>query len=225
MDSDRDISPFVTDKDGKPLRRIRCKDARVRKALSKVINRPAIVERVMEGEAIPAGQLVPDFLFGATRSSRSKPFDPEGAKKLLAEAGYPDGFGLTHPRAEQPLRQRRADRAGGRADADARRHRDQGRGDAVGVSSPAGTDLKFSFMLLGLEHGHRRSVVVAEGAADDVQQRQGLGHREPRPLLEHEGRRAGGRAATVDDAKRESYLQRAAELAINDTGSSRCTSR
>ena len=40
----------------------------MRKAMSKAINRPAIVERVMEGEAVPAGQLVPDFLFGATKN-------------------------------------------------------------------------------------------------------------------------------------------------------------
>src|SRR5436190_6599445 len=70
LDSDRDVSPFVTDKDGKPLAKNPLKDARVRKAISKAINRPAIVDKVMEGEAIPAGQLVPDFLFGATKNLR-----------------------------------------------------------------------------------------------------------------------------------------------------------
>src|SRR4029077_11652844 len=95
LDSDRDVSPFVTDKDGKPLAKNPLKDPRVRHALSKAINRPAIVERVMEGEAIPSGQLVADFLFGATKNLQAEKFDPEGAKKLLAEAGYPDGFGLT----------------------------------------------------------------------------------------------------------------------------------
>src|SRR6185369_11373249 len=95
MDSDRDVSPFVTDKEGKPLPKNPLKDPRVRKALSKAINRPAVVERVMEGEAIPSGQLVADFLFGATKNLQPEKFDPEGAKKLLAEAGYPNGFGLT----------------------------------------------------------------------------------------------------------------------------------
>src|SRR5258706_2167939 len=95
MDSDRDVSPFVTDRAGKPLAKNPLKDPRVRKAMSKAINRPAIVDKVMEGEAIPAGQLVPDFLFGASKTLKVEPFDPEGAKKLLAEAGYPDGFGLT----------------------------------------------------------------------------------------------------------------------------------
>src|SRR5881394_1692351 len=58
LDSDRDVSPFVTDKAGAPLAKNPLKDLRVRKALSKAINRPAIVERVMEGEAAPSGQLV-----------------------------------------------------------------------------------------------------------------------------------------------------------------------
>ena len=61
---------------------------------------------------------------------------------------------------------------------------------------PQATDLKFSVHARRLEHGHRRIVVVAEGAADDVQQGQGLRHRQPRPLLERQGRRADrGRAA------------------------------
>ena len=138
LDSDRDVTPTVTDKDGKPLDRNPLKDPRVRKALSKMINRPAIVERVMEGEAIPAGQLVPDFLFGATKNLKVETFDPEGAKKLLAEAGYPDGFERHAARDQQPLRERREDRAGDRADVDARRHPDQGRRDAVGDVLPAG---------------------------------------------------------------------------------------
>ena len=94
-------------KSGKPLAKNPLKDPRVRKAISKAINRQAIVEKVMEGEAIPSGQLVADFLFGATKNLKVEPFDPEGAKKLLAEAGYPDGFGTHDPCAEQSLRQRR----------------------------------------------------------------------------------------------------------------------
>jgi peptide/nickel transport system substrate-binding protein len=71
------------------------RDPRVRKALSKAINRDAIVERVMEGVAIPAGQLLPDGFFAVSPNLRPEPYDPEGAKKLLAEAGVADGFGLT----------------------------------------------------------------------------------------------------------------------------------
>ena len=95
MDSDRDVSPYVADKQGKPLAKNPLKDARVRKALSKAINRNAMVGKVMEGEAVPAGQLLADGMFGSTRNLKVEPYDPEGARKLLAEAGYPDGFMLT----------------------------------------------------------------------------------------------------------------------------------
>jgi peptide/nickel transport system substrate-binding protein len=95
MDQWRDPTPFAADKAGRPLARNPLKDLRVRQALSKAINRPAVVERVMEGQAIPAGQLLPDGFFGVSPNLKVERFDPAGAKKLLAEAGYPDGFRLT----------------------------------------------------------------------------------------------------------------------------------
>ncbi len=88
-------SPFITGKDGKPLAANPLRDLRVRRAISKAINRPAIAERVMEGQADPSGQLVSEKLFGHVPGLKAEPYDPEGAKKLLAEAGYPDGFNLT----------------------------------------------------------------------------------------------------------------------------------
>ena len=88
-------SPFITGKDGKPLDKNPLQDVRVRRAISKAINRPAIAERVMEGQAIPSGQLVSEKLFGHNPALKAEVYDPEGAKKLLAEAGYPDGFNLT----------------------------------------------------------------------------------------------------------------------------------
>ncbi len=93
----------------------------------------AIVDRVMEGQAIPSGQLVSEKLFGHVPGLKADAYDVEGAKKLLAEAGYPDGFNITIHGPSGPLRQRREDRPGGRADAVARRHRGQGRDRADGT--------------------------------------------------------------------------------------------
>jgi peptide/nickel transport system substrate-binding protein len=89
------VSPFITDKAGKPLDKNPLTDPRVRRAISKAINRPAIAERVMEGQAIPSGQLVSEKLFGHVPGLKADSYDLEGAKKLLAEAGYPDGFNVT----------------------------------------------------------------------------------------------------------------------------------
>jgi peptide/nickel transport system substrate-binding protein len=95
MDQYRDHPPRLADKSGKPLAKNPFKDVRVRLAVSKAINRRAIVERVMEGFAIAAGNLVSPPVFGYVDALKPEIFDPETAKKLLAQAGYPDGFALT----------------------------------------------------------------------------------------------------------------------------------
>lgn len=91
MDHFREQSPFITAKDGSaipnPLR-----DVRVRRALSMAINRQAIVERIMEGEAVPAGQLLAENFFGTSKTLKPPAFDLQGARRLLAEAGFPNGF-------------------------------------------------------------------------------------------------------------------------------------
>jgi peptide/nickel transport system substrate-binding protein len=91
MDQFRDESPFIKGKDGSAIKNP-LKDVRVRRALSMAINRDAIVSHVMEGCAIAAGQFLPSGFFGISTKIQPQPHDPEGAKKLLAEAGYPNGF-------------------------------------------------------------------------------------------------------------------------------------
>ncbi len=95
LDTYRDQTPFATDLAGAPLDRNPLKDWRVRKAISKAIDRHTIVERVMDGLATEASQLVPDEYYGASRHLAVEAYDPEGAKQLLSQAGYPDGFGIT----------------------------------------------------------------------------------------------------------------------------------
>lgn len=95
LDSNRDVSPFVTAKDGSPLPRNPLKDARVRKALSLAIPRQAIAERLMEGAAIPAAQLLPANFPGASATLKPDPQDFARAQTLLREAGWNEGFKIT----------------------------------------------------------------------------------------------------------------------------------
>ena len=95
IDSDRDQSPFVTDLNGKPMAKNPLKDVRVRKAISMGINRQAIVDRLMAGLGTPAGQFLPDGFYGVSPNMPAIKYDPAGAKKLLAEAGWGEDFGLT----------------------------------------------------------------------------------------------------------------------------------
>lgn len=90
-DIGRNPSPFVKTPDGKnPLQ-----DLRVRQAMNMAIDRKAIVQRIMDGMATPASQYMPDGMFGALPKAPEIKYDPVAAKKLLADAGYPNGFELT----------------------------------------------------------------------------------------------------------------------------------
>jgi peptide/nickel transport system substrate-binding protein len=88
-------TPFVTDNEGRPLDRNPLKDLRVRRALSLAIDRQAIVDRVMEGVASPTMQFVGPGVYGHVPDLQPPRPDPEAARRLLAEAGYPDGFRVT----------------------------------------------------------------------------------------------------------------------------------
>lgn len=95
IDVDRDVSPLVTDNDGKPLSKNPLKDVRVRRAMSKALDRDALVSRVMQGQGVAASQFMPDGVPGTSPNLKPDTYDLEAARKLLAEAGYPNGFGLT----------------------------------------------------------------------------------------------------------------------------------
>ena len=86
--------PDITDRAGQPLPRNPLRDLRIRQALSFAIDRTAIVERTMEGAATPTAQWLPPGLPGAL-PDHAPAYDPAAARRLLAEAGFPDGFRLT----------------------------------------------------------------------------------------------------------------------------------
>ncbi|MET3514489.1 peptide/nickel transport system substrate-binding protein [Pseudacidovorax sp. 1753] len=83
---------FITDNAGKVLDKNPLTDLRVRQALSLGINRKAIVDRVLQGTVTEANQWMPKNSFGYNPEVKDIPYNAEQAKKLLAEAGYPQGF-------------------------------------------------------------------------------------------------------------------------------------
>ena len=218
IDSERDVSPFVTDRDGKPLARNPLKDARVRKAISKAINRQALVDRVMEGQAVATGQLLPEGFFGYSPKLKPEPYDPEGAKKLLAEAGYPNGFGLT---IHSPNNRYVNDARVAQAVAQMLTH--------VGIATrveampsatffPQATEGRFSFILVGWSSGTGEASSPLKALIATVSKEKGFG-------TANRGHYSNAKVdllledalVTVDDAKREALLQRATELALQDT--------
>ena len=80
MDQFRENSPHVTANGGGEIKNPLL-DQRVRLAISKAINRDLIVERVMEGVAIPAGQLLPEGSSASPTTSPPKPTMPMGPRR------------------------------------------------------------------------------------------------------------------------------------------------
>jgi peptide/nickel transport system substrate-binding protein len=72
------------------------KDVRVRKAFYQAINIQAIHKKVMRSASTPSGMMIAPGIYGWDEELYKRyPYDTEAAKKLLAEAGYPDGFPVT----------------------------------------------------------------------------------------------------------------------------------
>ncbi|WP_415716285.1 ABC transporter substrate-binding protein [Roseibium sp.] len=68
-------------------------DVKVRQAVQKAIKAEALVDKIMRGNAEVASQLVSPQMKGYSESASNRTgYDPDGAKALLAEAGYADGF-------------------------------------------------------------------------------------------------------------------------------------
>ena len=88
MDQKRDELLFSSVKGKNPF-----KDVRVRRAFYQAIDEETIKARVMRGAALPTGLMVGAAVRGFQADMNKRlPYDSEGAKKLLADAGYPNGF-------------------------------------------------------------------------------------------------------------------------------------
>lgn len=86
---------YITDNAGKPLDKNPLLDVRVRRALNLAINRKALTDRILQGAATEANQWMPKNTFGYNPQVTDIPNDVAEAKKLLTEAGFPEGFKLT----------------------------------------------------------------------------------------------------------------------------------
>jgi len=224
LDHFRDDSPFVRAKDGGPIKNP-LRDRRVRTAISKSIDRDAIVSRVMEGEAIKAGQLLPEGFFGVSPKLKPVAYDPNGAKKLLAEAGVPNGFRMTihSPNDRYPNDARIAEAVGqmlSRIGIDTQVvTMTQGVffRDASTGSPDKGP--KFSFILVGWGSGTGEASSPLKSLIASYDREKGMGAsnrgRYSNPQVD---KLINDALATVDDAKRADLLARATEVAIEDVG-------
>lgn len=70
-------------------------DIRVRKALAHALDKELIVDRILDGFATPIDGILSPEAFGKNRDLPSFEYDPDKARQLLAEAGYPDGIEIT----------------------------------------------------------------------------------------------------------------------------------
>ena len=224
LDHFRDDSPFVKAKDGGPIKNP-LRDARVRKAISMAINRDAIVERVMEGQAIKAGQLLPEGFFGVSENLKPMEYDPKGAKKLLEEAGLPDGFKLRiHGPNDRYINDAKIaeaiaqmlTRIGIETDVET-----MPRSVYFKRASRGGKDglPEFSFVLVGWGAGSGEASSPLRSLLHTYNKDKGFG-------ASNRGRYSNAEVdklieealATVDDAKRQDLLAKATEMAIEDGG-------
>ncbi len=218
MDSARDISPGVFDNAGKPLDRNPLKDAKVRRAISLAINRTALVDRLLSGQAHPAGQYVPPDVAGANPNLPPLPFDVELARRLMREAGWGDGFSIILASSND------------RFPNDAQVAQATGQMLArIGIKAevqpmPAsmlfsrGSKLEFSVMLSGwVGNGEPSSPLVALLATFDPKTGMGPSNRGrwSNPAFDTA---LGNALRTLDDTKRNAFYAQASEIAVADMG-------
>jgi peptide/nickel transport system substrate-binding protein len=90
MDQKRDELLYSNVKGKNPF-----KDERVREAFYKAIDIELIKNRVMRGLSTPSALMIAPQLYALSKDFTRPKYDPDAAKKLLTEAGYPDGFEVT----------------------------------------------------------------------------------------------------------------------------------
>jgi peptide/nickel transport system substrate-binding protein len=216
FDLHRDQVPGVTAHDGSALPNP-FRDVRVRRALALAINREAICARVMEGLAQPANQMVAAGVFGHDPSIPAPVYDPDQARRLLAEAGLPNGFRMTiHGTSDrlvndekvlQALAQYFA-RIGVRAEVDAM---------ASAAFFPRVNRLEFGFFFNSWGAGSSGGMTTMRTALATYDDARGMGRGNRGRYSNAEvDRRIAQALETIDDSAREKLLREATAIAMAD---------
>ncbi len=71
-------------------------NVKVRRAITHAIDRERIIKHILEGNAYRLSGLLGPQVFGYDAGAKAFPYDPERAKQLLAEAGFPNGFEIDY---------------------------------------------------------------------------------------------------------------------------------
>lgn len=218
MDSARDVSPGIRDTNGGALDRNPFKDSRVRHAISLAINRAGLAERLLSGQAKPAGQYVPPDVPGASPNLKPLPFDPERARALLKESGWAEGFSIAlagsndrYPNDAQVAQ------AIGQMLARVAIKTDVNTMPASQLFS-RGSKLEFSAMLSGwVGNGEASSPLVALMATYNPATGMGPSNRGRWSNAEYDAA-LGTALRTLDDTRRNALYAKAAEIAVAEMG-------
>ena len=81
------------------------RDKRVREAISKAIDRDAIVARIMGGVAVPAGEMLPNVMFGANKDMTAGEGRRRGRQEAARRGRLSERLHAGARHAERPLRQ------------------------------------------------------------------------------------------------------------------------
>lgn len=210
------IAGQATDLAGNPLAENPMLDVRVRRALSMAIDRVGLAERGLGASAFPASQVVPEGIFGFNPEIELEEYDPDGARALLAEAGYPDGFAIVLSTSNNDSQRARAaqavaqmwTRVGVRTELDLMPH---------AVFIPRSNEFEFAHMIhsWGTSTGEAGYTLRGIAGTRDFERGSGTSNR-GRYSNERVDALVAEAAGTADPEAREKLLQEAMKIVIKD---------
>jgi peptide/nickel transport system substrate-binding protein len=207
----------VSAKDGSLLPKNPYLDPRVREAIDLAIDRKALAEIAMEGLGKPVNQLVTPSIFGHSKALPERKYDVAAAKKLMADAGYPNGFKIAFSFTQDRLP---GDRQVGTTIAQmlaAIGIEVQANAQPAAVFFPARTrgELSMSMSGWGTLTGEAHYTLSSLGHSNDKERKFGafnvLGYNNPEmdKLIQDA-------AVEMDEGKRRGFLEKANELVAKD---------